>query len=61
MGKLQYDNSLSVEFDKAAFVTAVEKGTPTWVRVNHGEGTYQETDLFIAPGVRVAIPGIDAD
>ena len=30
---------------KATFVTAVQMGTPTWVRVNHGEGTYQETGL----------------
>jgi hypothetical protein len=36
-------------------------GTPTWLRVNHGEGSYRETDLLIAPGISVAVTGIDAE
>jgi hypothetical protein len=32
-----------------------------WLRVNHGEGSYRETDLLIAPGISVAVTGIDAD
>jgi hypothetical protein len=36
-------------------------GTPMWLRVNHGEGSYRETDLLIAPGISVAVTGIDAD
>jgi hypothetical protein len=36
-------------------------GTPMWLRVNHGEGSYRETDLLIAPGISVAVTGIDAE
>jgi hypothetical protein len=35
--------------------------TPVWLRVNHGEGSYRETDLLIAPGISVAVTGIDAE
>jgi hypothetical protein len=36
-------------------------GTSIWLRVNHGEGSYRETDLLIAPGISVAVTGIDAE
>jgi riboflavin synthase alpha subunit len=36
-------------------------GTPMWLQVNHGEGSYRETDLLIAPGISVAVTGIDAE
>ena len=45
---------------KATLLDAHLSGTPVWLRVNHGEGTYLETDLLIAPGVSVAVTGIDA-
>jgi hypothetical protein len=46
---------------KARVLTATAQATPFWLRVNHGEGTYQETDLLIFPGCSIAITGIDAD
>ena len=46
---------------KATLLNAHLSGTPVWLRVNHGEGTYLETDLLIAPGIGVAVTGIDAD
>ena len=36
-------------------------GAPFWLQVNHGEGSYRETELLIAPGVSVAITGIDPE
>ena len=46
---------------KVTVLNAHLSGTPVWLRVNHGEGTYLETDLLIAPGISVAVTGIDAD
>jgi hypothetical protein len=46
---------------KALLLAAHTSGAPTWLRVNHGEGSYRETDLLIAPGIGVAVTGIDAD
>jgi len=46
---------------KSRLLDSATTGTPFWLTVNSGEGSYQETDLLIAPGVPVAITGIDAD
>jgi hypothetical protein len=46
---------------KKQILTVHTSGTPMWLRVNHGEGSYRETDLLIAPGISVAVTGIDAD
>jgi hypothetical protein len=46
---------------KNQILTVHTSGTPMWLRVNHGEGSYRETDLLIAPGISVAVTGIDAD
>ena len=46
---------------KATLLNAHLSGTPVWLRVNHGEGSYLEADLLIAPGIGVAITGIDAN
>ncbi|WIE55558.1 hypothetical protein [Curtobacterium sp. MCBD17_003] len=46
---------------KATLLAAVQAEAPTWMRVNHGEGSYRQTELLIEPGVSIAITGIDAD
>jgi hypothetical protein len=46
---------------KNRILTVHTSGTPMWLRVNHGEGSYRETDLLIAPGISVAVTGIDAE
>jgi hypothetical protein len=46
---------------KNRILTVHTSGTPTWLRVNHGEGSYRETDLLIAPGISVAVTGIEAE
>jgi hypothetical protein len=46
---------------KTQILAVHTSGTPMWLRVNHGEGSYRETDLLIAPGVSVAVTGIDAE
>jgi hypothetical protein len=46
---------------KNQILTVHTSGTPMWLRVNHGEGSYRETDLLIAPGISVAVTGIDAE
>ena len=50
-----------LEVVKAQILQGQTFGPPLWLRVNHGEGSYQETDLLIAPGIPIAIAGIDAD
>jgi hypothetical protein len=34
---------------------------PFWLRVNHGEGTYQEADLLIGPAASIVVLPIPAD
>lgn len=46
---------------KAQIAGAVSAREPFWLRVNHGEGSYRATDLLIAPGVAIAVTGVDAD
>jgi hypothetical protein len=46
---------------KARIQGAYETGKPQWLRANQGEGTFRETDLLIAPGIAIALTGIDSD
>jgi hypothetical protein len=39
--------------------TAIAAGTPLWLRVNHGEGTYQPADLLITASTPIALMGVD--
>jgi hypothetical protein len=49
-------DQLKAEFQRVAAAT-----TPTWFRVNHGEGSYRATVIMIGPGIPVAVTGIDAE
>ena len=53
--------SIQVEIDGA-----VAAGLPSWLRVNSGEGRFEDAYLLIAPGIAVALVnvrpnGIDHD
>ena len=44
---------------QAEIAEALKSGEPHWLRVNHGEGSYQIADLLLAPGIHISIMGID--
>ena len=46
---------------KALLLSISVSGTPQWLTVNHGEGSFRETELLITPGSSIAVTGIDAD
>jgi hypothetical protein len=47
-------DQLKAELQRAAATT-----TPTWFRVNHGEGSFRGTDIMIGSGIPIAVTGID--
>ena len=59
-GGVQYSvgNRDLLEF-QAEIVDAIKSGEPHWLRVNHGEGSYQIADLLLTSGVALTVMGID--
>ncbi|TFD61722.1 hypothetical protein E3T39_06765 [Cryobacterium suzukii] len=45
--------SIQIEIDGA-----LAAGLPYWLRVNSGEGRFQDAYLLIAPGIPIAIVGV---
>jgi hypothetical protein len=39
--------------------TAIAEGRTLWLRVNRGEGTYQQADLLITAATPIALMGVD--
>ncbi len=46
------------ELKHSLLETAASK-KPYWLRVNHGEGSFRETDLLISAGIPIAISGTE--
>jgi hypothetical protein len=39
--------------------TAILAGQPLWLRVNHGEGSYQPADLLITASTPISLMGVE--
>jgi hypothetical protein len=39
--------------------SAIAEGKPLWLRVNRGEGSYQQADLLITSATPIALMGVD--
>lgn len=40
---------------------AAVRGEPFWLSLNHGEGSFQPTEILIQPGVDIAVTAIEGD
>ncbi len=60
-GKQYSVSGRDVDVLKEEIRAAVESAVPTWLEVNVGEGRYKRADILLAPGIPVAVIGIEAD
>ncbi|WP_213815310.1 hypothetical protein [Glaciihabitans sp. dw_435] len=44
---------------QAEIEAAIVSGKPHWLRVNHGEGSFQDADLLITPSTHIVLMGIE--